>query len=130
MTLQQPASIGEVKLHQTIDNSTRQQLEAQKAQFDRDGFLVLRNVLDPQTVSRIVSAADRLSSEGMDRDGLSERNHWQQRNCLPHDPAFLELLDHPNVLPVVSAILGWDIHLITSHLIVRQPTPDADAHFK
>ncbi|WP_395088111.1 phytanoyl-CoA dioxygenase family protein [Armatimonas sp.] len=102
----------------------------QKAQFDRDGFLVLRNLIDPELVTRLVAAADRLSSEGIAHDGLSERKHWQKRGCLPDDPAFLELIDHPQVLPLVAGILGWDIHLMTSHLIVRPPTPGADANFK
>ncbi len=105
-------------------------LAAQKSQFDRDGFLVLRDVLQADLVSRLIEVADRLATVGVKQDGLSERRHWQRRNCLPCDPVFLELLDHPKVLPVVAAILGWDIHLITSHLIVRPPVPDADAHFK
>jgi ectoine hydroxylase len=115
---------------QTFDDAPRQMLLALKTQFDRDGFLVLRGVLEPETVARLVAAADRLAASGLDHDGLSERRHWQRRNCLPDDPAFLDLTDHPRVLPVVAAILGWDIHLITSHLIVRPPTLDADAHFK
>src|SRR5580704_17875266 len=107
----------------TFDAERRKSLMAQKAQFDRDGFLVLRNVLAPGLVTRLVAAADRLATEGLESEGLSERRHWQRRNCLPLDTAFLDLLDHPAVLPVVAAILGWDIHLITSHLIVRPPTP-------
>src|SRR5690349_23948919 len=106
-----------------FDDEKRRSLAAQKVQFDRDGFLVLRDVLEPDLVARLIAAADRLAAEGVEREGLSDRRHWQRRNCLPTDPAFLELLDHPNVLPVVAAILGWDIHLVTSHLIVRQPTP-------
>jgi ectoine hydroxylase len=102
----------------------------QKAQFDRDGFLVLHNVLPPDLTTRLLETADRLASEGITSDGLSERRHWQMRHCLPADPVFLEMVDHPNILPIVAGILGWDIHLITSHLIVRPPTPDADAHFK
>lgn len=102
----------------------------QKAQFDRDGFLVLRDLIEPELVARLVAAADRLSLAGIEHDGLSERKHWQKRNCLPDDPAFLELIDHPQVLPLVAGILGWDIHLMTSHLIVRPPTPGADANFK
>jgi ectoine hydroxylase len=102
----------------------------QKTQFDRDGFLVLRNVLPPDLTARLIETADRLSSEGISSDGLSERRHWQMRHCLPADPVFLELVDHPTILPLVAGILGWDIHLITSHLIVRPPTPDVDAHFK
>lgn len=115
---------------QPLDNDALRTIAAQKAQFDRDGFLILRNALAPELVCRLVSAADRLSSQGVERDGLSERRHWQKRSCLPDDPAFLELVDHPKVLPVVAAILGWDIHLVTSHMIVRPPTPGADAHFK
>jgi ectoine hydroxylase len=115
---------------ETFNDETRRSFAARKAQFDRDGFLVLRDVLEPELVVRLISAADRLSAEGMSRDGISDRRHWHKRSCLPDDPAFLDLLAHPNVLPVVAAILGWDIHLVTSHLIVRQPTPDADAHFK
>jgi len=114
----------------TFDDVMRRNLMAQKAQFDRDGFLVLRDVLEQELVARLVVAADRIAADGLGRDGLSERHHWQRRNSLPLDGAFLELLDHYAVLPVVAAILGWDIHLITSHLIVRPPTPDVDAHFK
>ncbi len=116
--------------HQQLNKSERTRLIAQKLQFDRDGFLVLRGVLEPELVSRLILAADRLAAEGIDRDGLSERHHWQRRNCLPDDPAFLDLLDHSNLLPLVTAILGWDIHLITSHLIVREPTPGVDEQFK
>lgn len=105
-------------------------IAAQKAQFDRDGFVIVRDALSSEQTERLIAAADRLYADGVGRDGLSERRHWQMRNCLPSDPAFLELVAHPNILPLVAAILAWDIHLITSHLIVRPPTPDADAHFK
>lgn len=102
----------------------------QKTRFDRDGFLILRDVVPPDLLSKLSEATERLYVEGVGRDGLSERKHWQRRGCLPSDPAFLELASHPCVLPLVAGILGWDIHLVTSHLIVRPPTPDADAHFK
>jgi ectoine hydroxylase-related dioxygenase (phytanoyl-CoA dioxygenase family) len=115
---------------QPLDDDTRRTISQQKAQFDRDGFLVLRDVLDPDLTARLIAAADRLAAAGIEREGLSERRHWQKRSCLPDDPAFLDLVDHPQVLPLVAAILGWDIHLITSHLIVRAPTPDADTSFK
>ncbi|HLJ56940.1 MAG TPA: phytanoyl-CoA dioxygenase family protein [Chthonomonadaceae bacterium] len=113
-----------------LDEAARKTIAAQKAQFDRNGFLTLRQALDQDLVCRLIAAADRLAAEGVERDGLSARQHWQKRNCLPDDPVFLELLDHPAILPLVAAILGWDIHLVTSHLIVRHPTPDADANFK
>ncbi len=64
--------------------------EQQRADFDRDGFLLVRNALSPDRLGRIVAAVDRLYEEGVGHEGLSERNHWQMRNCIGADPAFLD----------------------------------------
>jgi ectoine hydroxylase len=102
-----------------------------KSAFDRDGFLLVRDALPVELVERLITAADRLYHEGVSAQGLSERNHWQMRNCIGADPVFLDILDNPAILPLVVEILGWDIHLITSHLIVRPPSPaGTDRFFK
>lgn len=95
----------------------------QRAAFDRDGFLIVRGALPPEMVARLTAAADRLYAEGVEREGLSARNHWQMRHCIAADDAFLDLLDWPTVFALVVGLLNWDIHLITSHLIVRPPNP-------
>lgn len=97
--------------------------ESQRADFERDGFLMVRGALNPDTLARVLDAVDRIYAEGVARDGLSERHHWQMRNCLLADPVLMDLLDCPTVFPLVAGILGWDIHLLTSHLIVRPPNP-------
>ena len=103
----------------------------QKAAFDRDGFLIVRDALSPELLGRVLEASERLFEEGFRKEGLSARNHWQMRNCIGVDPVFLEVLDNPAILPLVAGILGWDIHLITSHLIVRPPNPaGTDRFFK
>lgn len=105
--------------------------DGQREDFERDGFLLVRQALSPDLLARVVAAVDRLYAEGVGREGLSERHHWQMRNCLGADPIFLDLLDQPTVFPLVAGLLGWDIHLITSHLIVRPPNPPGtSAHFK
>ncbi|GAB4462382.1 MAG: hypothetical protein OHK0029_29140 [Armatimonadaceae bacterium] len=101
--------------------------DEQRTQFDRDGFLVVRNALPEELVGRLIAAADRLFDSGVTKDGLTARHHWHMRNCIGADPVFLELLDHPAVLPLVAGILGWDIHMITSHLVVRPPLPEGIA---
>lgn len=102
-----------------------------KAAFDRDGFLIVRDALPAELLERLIAASDRLYREGVQVSGLSERNHWQMRHCIGADPVFLEVLDNPAILPLVVDILGWDIHLITSHLIVRPPSPaGTDRFFK
>lgn len=105
--------------------------EQQRQDFERDGFLVVPNALSPEMLERLVATTDRLYEQGRREQGLSKANHWELRNCLPHEDLFLELLDWPATFPLVADILGWNIHLITSHLIMRAPSPpDADEAWK
>lgn len=105
--------------------------EAQHAAFERDGFLVVPDALPGAMVERLLVAVDRLYEEGRARTGLSKARHWEMRNCIVADPVFLELLDWPKTFPLVVDLLNWNIHLITSHLIVRAPSPpEANPHWK
>ena len=97
--------------------------DRQRADFERDGFLVVRDALPPEMVERLLATADRLHEEGMRRDGLNDGGFWQLRNCLPQDDAFLDLLDWPTTVPLVVQLLNHNIQLITSHLVVRPPIP-------
>lgn len=105
--------------------------EEQRQQFARDGFLVVPDALPPAMVERLLAVVDRLYEQGVSEKGLSKVNHWDLRNCLPADDLFLELVDWPATFPLVVDLMNWNIHLITSHLVVRAPSPpDADAAWK
>jgi ectoine hydroxylase len=105
--------------------------EEQRQQFARDGFLVVPDALPPAMVERLLAAVDRLYEQGLCGKGLSKVNHWELRNCLPADDLFLELVDWPTTFPLVVDLMNWNIHLITSHLVVRAPSPpEADAAWK
>jgi ectoine hydroxylase-related dioxygenase (phytanoyl-CoA dioxygenase family) len=105
--------------------------EEQRRVFERDGFLVVENALTPELLDRLLGAVDRLYEEGSREKGLSKANHWELRNCIVHDDIFLELLDYPATVPLVMDLLNWNIHLITSHLICRAPSPEGvDAAWK
>lgn len=105
--------------------------EQQRASFESNGFLVVPEALPPEMVTKLTGAVDRLYAEGVEKQGLSKANHWQRRNCIGADDAFLELLDWPATLPLVMGLLNWNIQLITSHCVVRAPSPpDADEHWK
>ena len=45
------------------------------------------------------------------------------RNALAHHTAFLDLIDHPRMLPLVVDAIGWNIQIRTSHLDYRPPYP-------
>jgi ectoine hydroxylase len=82
-------------------------------------------------VARLTRVVDRLYADGLREQGLSKTNAWNLRNCVVQDPLFLELLDWPATFPLVVDLLNWNLHLITSHLIVRAPSPpEADAKWK
>jgi ectoine hydroxylase len=105
--------------------------EEQRVAFERDGFLIVPDALPPGMVEKLLGAVDRLYEPGVREQGLSKTNHWQMRNCVVADPIFLELLDWPATFPLVVDLLNWNVHLITSHLIVRAPSPpDVDAGWK
>jgi hypothetical protein len=104
-----------------------EEFSERKAAFDRDGFLLVRDALAPELVARLQGAAERLYTEGVQIKGLSTRNHWDMRNCIGEDPAFLDVLDNPALLPLITGLLDWDLHMITSHLIVRPPSPPGTA---
>jgi ectoine hydroxylase-related dioxygenase (phytanoyl-CoA dioxygenase family) len=105
--------------------------DEQRARFERDGFLVVPGALPQDLVARLLAAVDRIYEKGAREEGHSDKGRWHMRNCIVGDPVFLELLDWPATVPLVVDLLNWNIHLITSHLIVRAPSPpEADAHWK
>jgi len=46
------------------------------------------------------------------------------RNALSHHEAFLDLIDHPRMLPLVVDAIGWNIQIRTTHLDYRPPYPE------
>ncbi|MBW3622957.1 MAG: phytanoyl-CoA dioxygenase family protein [Armatimonadetes bacterium] len=103
----------------------------QRKRFDSDGFLVIEDALSPEMLDRLLAATDRLYQRGLRDEGLTKTNKWDLRNCIVEDDAFFDLLTYPKTFPLVVDLLGWNIKLITSHLIVRAPSPpDADEHWK
>jgi ectoine hydroxylase-related dioxygenase (phytanoyl-CoA dioxygenase family) len=105
--------------------------EEQRAAFDRDGFLVVPEALPPEMVARLTAAVDRIYERHTREHGLTKTNACLIRNCILEDEVFLELLDWPATVPLVIGLLNWNIQMITSHLVVRAPSPpDADENWK
>ena len=101
-------------------------LSEQKQQFDDEGYLIVRNVLDADTIETLIEASDRLIDSDR-RDNRQQSNGGLYdgfRNCISMDPAFVDLLMHPKTFPIVVQLLGPNINLLTSHLIYRHPDPE------
>lgn len=104
--------------------------ESERADFERDGFLVWRGVLSSSEVERFKTILKSLSDRFRLETGLTPQDSVEIRNAIVREPAIMELLDHPRVLGAMRDILSPNIQLSTSHVFERLPTPAATSGFK
>lgn len=95
--------------------------EAERHQFNEQGFLIQEDVLSPEQVSALTVATDRIYARKL-AEGFDPRKALFYPNFIPDDPLFLELVDYEKTLPKVWGILGWNIYLYHAHLIVTPPS--------
>lgn len=91
----------------------------QREFFDRNGYLVVRDALDPDMLARVTAACDRIADQN--REEGSRR--LSRDNVLPEDDVFLSLLTWDTTVPLVVQLLSFDIRLAKSHLIYKYPDP-------
>ncbi len=97
--------------------------EQERQEFEQNGFLIVKDVLPEEMIKTLTVATDRLDAA---ERALNGRDAYVSQNIFDFvgkDDAFVELLDWPKTLPKVWGILGWNIQLYHSHLIVTPPLP-------
>ena len=98
--------------------------EEQERGFERDGFVVLEDFLDEQEVDRLLGAIDEVGDRVREAEGIGVADPFSVRNALSQHEAFLDLVDHPRMLPLVVDAIGWNIQIRTTHLDYRPPYPE------
>jgi len=99
---------------------------AEHEAFERDGYFVVKNAMDANVVERLCTVADRLRDENRDKSGFGPRDQGKLgrtdrlnlKDAAVKDPAFLELLAWKTTFPKVFGVLGWNIQLYHSQLVV------------
>ncbi|GAA0347115.1 phytanoyl-CoA dioxygenase family protein [Streptomyces blastmyceticus] len=92
--------------------------------FEREGFVVLRNVITPGWREQAAAAATRLLAG----DRTVGRDHSVDgkdgfRGIIAMDDSFLPLVTNPKVLPTLVALLSANLHLMSSNLIYMPSIP-------
>ncbi|MCZ6634520.1 MAG: phytanoyl-CoA dioxygenase family protein [bacterium] len=114
--------------------------EEERTAFEQDGFFVVEDVLTPQMIEDLTQAVER--ADGTYRQRIAEDRDLQDLivrpgrmaphdrlelvNILQQDPVFLDLVDLPQILPKVWGILGWNIKLYVTQLVMTPPVPAED----
>jgi len=97
--------------HQTADRAT----------FERDGYVRLPGALDASAVDRLVEAVDRVYVRHRGSPPVPGADPLHLLAFVGEDDAFVELLDHPATLPLVLDVLGWNVFMYHCHLDVHPP---------
>ena len=107
--------------------------QEQIRQFDEEGYLVVRDVLDRASISALIEASDRLIASDIQTSRQSNPTGLYDgfRNSIALDDAYIPLMTHPTILPLVIHLLGSNLQLMTSHLIYKYPNPlDTPEHHR
>jgi ectoine hydroxylase-related dioxygenase (phytanoyl-CoA dioxygenase family) len=94
----------------------------ERKRFDEDGFFIVGDALDPSTVDALRSIADGYLDRLRDR-GADEHAYLNRHDLVGRHPLFLSLMTWPTVFHKVWQLLGWNIQLFHSQLLVT-PTSD------
>ena len=95
----------------------------QRRAFAEDGFLVIPNALDRETVDRLLSVADRLADSFLRKPvvyGKPEYNHLDLRRGLMREKPLFDLVTHSATVPLVVQLLGPNIHLHSTSIIYKR----------
>ncbi|HEY1356897.1 MAG TPA: phytanoyl-CoA dioxygenase family protein [Thermoleophilaceae bacterium] len=95
--------------------------DQRRAELREKGFVALPGALPPAAVARLSDALDRVYEEERSRGRVGDDGVMHLLGGVGRDEAFIELIDHARVFPLIWGELGWNIHLFHCHLDVTPP---------
>jgi ectoine hydroxylase-related dioxygenase (phytanoyl-CoA dioxygenase family) len=104
------------------------ELNTDSSRYAKEGYAFFRDVVPPDEISVVRAELDRMvanlpAKQRVMKDGVeTEITARPEYMTEPHakNPFWLELCRHPKILDCVESVLGPDLVLIMSHLIVKR----------
>ena len=96
--------------------------DEQRQHFNEHGYLLVRDAIDPQTVTGLQNACDRFMETQP-----PYHNYYANRYIdMLYDPALIAVITNSRILPLVMELLSYDLHLMRTHLIYKYPQQESD----
>jgi ectoine hydroxylase len=107
----------------TVESTASPDMAVQRAEFEKNGYLIVPGALTQDEVAFYRDALDRVyqaqQADGTIKPGAS----MHQLSAVAHCPEAIGLLDHPVTFPYIWSVLGWNVHVYHSHLDVHPKLP-------
>ncbi len=95
---------------------------SQRQSFEEDGYLIVPGALDPAEIEALTATGDRLM------EGFAYADYYAHRRPgLLQERPFLELATNERTVPLIVALLGFNIHITNTALIYKHPQPPEEA---
>lgn len=91
------------------------------SQFEREGYFIIPGALPASLVRDLADVVDRLDRQHRQANGIDDRETIHILDFIGRDDLFLRLLDWPPTFPKVWGILGWNIQLYHTDMIITPP---------
>src|ERR1700687_5992547 len=97
--------------------------DQQQRDFEEQGFILIEDFFPQTELDRLLAGIDEGAQRVRAEKQLRASYPFAVRNALTQHEAFLDLIDHPRMLPLVVDAIGWNIQIRTTHLDYRPPYP-------
>ena len=107
--------------------------EERRRSFDEDGFLVIPNALDKNTVDALIEAGDRMAGSFLDKPAVAHKTHYNRLDLRPgllREKAFLSLVAESSTVPLIVQLLSPNIHLHSTAMIYKRYAGDDGTPFR
>jgi ectoine hydroxylase len=96
--------------------------DEERTTFEKTGMFHIENALSPQQVSDLTAIVDGIHERKLTAGEAPTDKAMFVANFIPEHEKFADLVDYERVLPKVWGLLGWNIYLYHTHLIVTPPS--------
>lgn len=96
--------------------------DQQRRNFDENGYLVVPEALDRNTINRLIEVCDRF----METQGPIHNFYANRYIDMTLDASLIALATNPLTTPLVVQLMAPDLRLMRTHLMYKYPQPASD----